>query len=136
MPDQPAPTSSYDEPTKDESDYVPPRISLPPRFAPGVTVGHYELIRQLGQGGMGEVYLARDTRLGRRVALKFLLKVDRQQSARFLVEARATAQLAHENIVALYDIAEHDGLPYMVLEYVQGTTLSAWMRPRRETHPT
>lgn len=136
MSDQLVPASSYDEPTKAETDYVPPRPSLPPRFAPGVTIGHYELIRQLGQGGMGEVYLARDTRLGRRVALKFLLKVDRQQSARFLVEARATAQLAHENIVALYDIAEHDGLPYMVLEYVQGTTLSAWMRHRRETHPT
>lgn len=85
---------------------------------------------------MGEVYLARDTRLGRRVALKFLLKVDRKHSARFLVEARATAQLAHENIVGLYDIAEHDGLPYMVLEYVQGTTLSAWLRNRRESHPT
>jgi len=136
MPDQPVQASNYDEPTKEEAEYIPPRPSLAPRFAPGVTIGHYELIRQLGQGGMGEVYLARDTRLGRRVALKFLLKVDRKQSARFLVEARATAQLAHENIVALHDIADHDGLPYMVLEYVPGTTLSAWMRNRRDSHPT
>lgn len=136
MSDQPVSVSSYEEPTKPETDYAPPRPSLPPRFGPGVTVGHYELIRQLGQGGMGEVYLARDTRLGRRVALKFLLNVDRKQSARFLVEARATAQLAHENIVALYDIADYDGLPYMVLEYVPGTTLSAWMRNRRDSHPT
>lgn len=137
MSDQPAQTSNYDEPTKaEEAEYIPPRPSLPPRFVPGITIGHYELIRQLGQGGMGEVYLARDTRLGRRVALKFLLKVDRKHSARFLVEARATAQLAQENIVSLYDIAEHDGLPFMVLEYVPGTTLSAWMRNRRDSHPT
>lgn len=137
MSDQPVPLSTYDEPTKaEDAEYLPPRPSLPPRFGPGVTVGHYELIRQLGQGGMGEVYLARDTRLGRRVALKFLLQVDRQHSARFLVEARATAQLTQENIVALYDIAEHDGLPYMVLEYVPGITLSVWMRNRRDTHPT
>src|SRR5262249_33553856 len=65
-------------------------------------IGHYEIIRSLGQGGMGEVYLARDTRLGRRVALKFLLEVDPNYFARFALEARATAQLAHENIVALY----------------------------------
>src|SRR5262249_2580141 len=85
-------------------------------------IGHYEVIRPLGQGGMGEVYLARDTRLGRRVALKFMLEVDPSYGARFAIEARATAQLAHENIVALYDVAEHQGLPYMVLEYVPGKT--------------
>jgi serine/threonine protein kinase len=137
MSDPPAPALNYDDPTKTEGERAPPRPSLVgPRFVPGTTIGHYELIRQIGQGGMGEVYLARDTRLGRRVALKFLLKVDRKHSDRFLVEARATAQLAHENIVALYDIAEHDGLPYMVLEYVSGTTLSAWLRNRRASHPT
>ena len=102
------------------------------RFPAGTTVNHYEIIRPLGQGGMGEVYLARDTRLGRRVALKFLLTVDSQLSARFTVEARATAQLTHENIVALYDVGEHDGLPYMVLEYVPGKTLAAWLKERRE----
>src|SRR4051812_35340719 len=68
------------------------------RFAAGATIGHYEVIRPLGQGGMGDVYLARDTRLGRRVALKFLLNVNPEHSARFEVEARATAQLTHENI--------------------------------------
>ncbi|HRI63888.1 MAG TPA: protein kinase [Polyangium sp.] len=137
MSDPPAPALDFDEPTRTETEVPPPRPSLTgPRFAPGTTVGHYELIRQIGQGGMGEVYLARDTRLGRRVALKFLLKVDRKQSARFLVEARTTAQLTHENIVALYDIGEHDGLPYMVLEYVPGTTLSTWLRNRRENPAT
>jgi len=103
-----------------------------PRFAAGAMVGHHEVIRLLGKGGMGEVYLARDTRLGRRVALKFLLDVDATQIARFVVEAQATAQLAHENIVALHDIAEHAGTPYMVLEHVQGKPLSAWMRERAE----
>lgn len=102
------------------------------RFANGTSIGHYEVLEPLGQGGMGEVYLARDTRLGRRVALKFLSQVNAKQSARFFVEARATAQLTHENIVSLYDIAEHEGLPYMVLEYVQGKTLSMWLRERRQ----
>ncbi len=103
-----------------------------PRFAGGETIGHYEVIRLLGQGGMGEVYLARDTRLGRRVALKFLLKVSPKRSARFEIEARATAQLAHENIVALHDVGTHGELPYMVLEYVPGKTLAAWLRDRRD----
>ncbi len=95
------------------------------------SAGHYEVIRQLGQGGMSQVFLARDTRLGRRVALKFLLKVDPHHYARFEVEARATAQLSHENIVALHDISAHGRRPYMVLEYVAGKTLSAWLRERR-----
>jgi len=94
-------------------------------------IGHYEIIRPLGQGGMSQVYLARDTRLGRKVALKFLLKVDTHTYARFEVEAHATAQLSHENIVALHDIGTYQGRPYMVLEYVPGKTLSAWLRERR-----
>ncbi|UQA59483.1 WD40 repeat domain-containing serine/threonine protein kinase [Polyangium aurulentum] len=120
---------------KNRAAAVPPRTSpsrAGSRFEPGATIGHYEIIRPLGQGGMGEVYLARDTRLGRRVALKFLLQVDALHSGRFFVEARATAQLAHENIVALHDIAEHEGLPYMALEYVPGKTLSTWLRERRD----
>src|SRR5689334_21306439 len=94
-------------------------------------IGHYEIIRPLGQGGMSQVYLARDTRLGRKVALKFLLKVDTHTYARFEVEAHATAQLSHESIVALHDIGTYQGRPYMVLEYVPGKTLSAWLRERR-----
>jgi WD40 repeat protein len=102
----------------------------PARFAAGDMIGHHEIIRPLGRGGMGEVYLARDTRLGRRVALKFLRWVDDTVRARFVAEARATARLAHENIVALHDLGEHEGLPYMVLEHVRGKTLAAWLKDR------
>jgi serine/threonine protein kinase len=119
------------EPTEQQ----PSQSSGPSRsavgFAAGDAISHYEIIRPIGRGGMGEVYLARDTRLGRRVALKFLQRLDAQHAARFAAEARATAQLTHENIVALYDVAEHDGVPYMVLEYVPGKTLSGWLRDRR-----
>jgi WD40 repeat protein/serine/threonine protein kinase len=112
---------------------LPDRL-VRPRFAEGTAIGHYEIIRPLGKGGMGDVYLARDTRLGRRVALKFLQRVDPQHTARFTVEARATAQLSHESIVALYDVADHGGFPYMVLEYVPGKTLLAWLRQRRKVN--
>lgn len=136
----PASGSSYDpsnDPTKTEPDLRQHFAEgQKTRFAPGTSIGHYEVLEPLGQGGMGEVYLARDARLGRRVALKFLLQVNALRSARFFVEARATAQLTHENIVSLHDIAEHAGLPYMVLEYVPGQTLSAWMRERREKENT
>ncbi len=81
---------------------------------------------------MGEVYLARDIRLGRRVALKFMLALDLRLGARFADEARATARLSHENIVALHDVGDHEGLPYMVLEYLPGKTLSAWLKERRD----
>jgi WD40 repeat protein/serine/threonine protein kinase len=102
------------------------------QLAPGTVVAHYEIIRPLGRGGMGAVYLARDTRLGRRIALKFLLRMGAEHGARFRSEARATAQLSHENIVALHDVAQHDGVPYIVLEYVRGKSLSTWLRERAE----
>jgi len=104
-------------------------------FAPGTMIQHYEIIRRLGKGGMGEVHLARDTRLGRLVALKFLRSVTQEAALRFVTEARATAQLDHENIVALYDIGEHHGMPYMVLEHVKGRTLAQWLEARAHTLP-
>ncbi len=95
----------------------------PSEFQPGVSVGQYELIRELGRGGMGQVWAARDTRLGRRVAIKFLIYATAQIAERFLVEARATAQCNHENIVIIHEVNEHDGMPYMVLELVEGQPL-------------
>ena len=93
-------------------------------FAPGTFIHQYELIRKLGSGGMGSVYLARDTRLARRVAIKFLQHPDRALSERFLLEAQATARCSHENIVIIHDVKEHRGVPFMVLEYLKGQTLS------------
>ncbi|HSN24778.1 MAG TPA: protein kinase, partial [Kofleriaceae bacterium] len=80
---------------------------------------------------MGQVFLARDNKLGRRVAIKFLAAKSRKLTDRFLVEARATARCSHENIVIIHAVDEHAGVPYMVLEYVEGATLSQLARDRR-----
>ncbi len=90
----------------------------------GERVRQYELIRSLGRGGMGEVFLARDTKLGRRVAIKFLHTQDPALVQRFVLEARATARCGHENIVTLYEADTFQGRPYMALEYLQGNTLA------------
>ncbi|WP_437275131.1 protein kinase [Sorangium sp. So ce375] len=97
----------------------------------GARIGHYELLRELGQGGMGVVFLARDTRLARLVAIKLLTRLSSGGVQRFLVEARATARCKHEHIVTIYDVNEHDGYPYMVLEYIEGQSLRSWMDQRR-----
>ncbi|WP_170229882.1 protein kinase domain-containing protein [Polyangium fumosum] len=83
---------------------------------------HYEIIRKLGEGGMGVVLLARDIKLARLVAIK-LLQDSGQAPSRLLAEARATARCRHENIVVIHDVDETDGHPYMVLEYLEGRTL-------------
>jgi hypothetical protein len=101
-------------------------------LAPGTRIRQYEIIRELGRGGMGVVCLARDTRLGRRVAMKFLASAaSRVGRERFLSEARATARCSHENIVVIHDADIHDGLPYMVLEYLEGATLARTIAGRR-----
>src|SRR5687767_15953476 len=78
-------------------------------LGPGVVVEHYEIIRPIGSGGMGEVFLARDTKLGRLVALKFLYPTSREIASRVLLEARATAKCRHENIVVIHDMNEFEG---------------------------
>src|SRR3954451_17812160 len=92
-----------------------------------MTVQHYRIDRRLGAGGMGEVYLAEDLRLGRPVALKFLphaLKSDPESRARLLTEARAASMLRSPNIAVTYDIGEHGGADFIVMEYVEGELLS------------
>src|SRR5215475_5902225 len=94
----------------------------------GTRIGQYEIIRLLGQGGMGEVHLARDLRLGRLVAIKLLTRQKPDLDELFLAEARATARCHHENIVVIHEVGAHEGRPYMVLEYLEGQTLRQWMQ--------
>ncbi len=97
-------------------------------LVPGARIRQYELVREIGRGGMGRVFLARDTRLGRQVAMKFIATAERELARRFVKEARATARCTHENIVVIHEVDEHDGTPYMVLEYLEGETLGARLR--------
>jgi serine/threonine protein kinase/tetratricopeptide (TPR) repeat protein len=93
----------------------------------GQTFGSYRVLDKLGEGGMGEVYRAEDVRLGRPVALKFLpatLKADPESRARLLNEARAASLLRSPNIAVTYDIGEHGGSDFIVMEYVEGELLS------------
>jgi eukaryotic-like serine/threonine-protein kinase len=99
-------------------------------FEPGTRLEHYEIIRELGRGGMGVVYLARDMQLGRRVAIKFLVPRHREEADRFLREARATARCDHENIVVVHAVNLRDDVPYMVLEYLDGSSLDAYLEGR------
>src|SRR5690349_11878198 len=92
----------------------------------GTKLGPYEVLSPLGAGGMGEVYRVRDTRLGRDVALKILpefLARESDRLHRFEQEARAVAALNHPNILAVFDIGESDGSPYLVSELLEGETL-------------
>jgi serine/threonine protein kinase/Tol biopolymer transport system component len=92
----------------------------------GARIGRYEILSQLGKGGMGEVYLAKDTKLDRKIALKVLpaeLALSRERMIRFVQEAKAAAALNHPNVAHVYEIGEHDGLSFIAMEYVDGTTL-------------
>lgn len=84
----------------------------------------YEVIEQLGQGGMGTVYRGRDLRLSREVALKFISVTDEQLRKRFLTEARAQARLNHEHICKVFEVGEVSGHPYIAMELVKGSPLS------------
>src|ERR1700727_22194 len=96
-------------------------------LTPGTRLGPYEVLAAIGAGGMGEVYRARDTRLGRDVAIKILstqLSFDPDLKRRFEREARAVCLLTHPNICCLYDIGSQDGIDFIVMEYLEGETLA------------
>src|SRR5688500_17982910 len=95
-------------------------------LAPGLRVGPYEIVSALGAGGMGEVYRARDTRIGRDVALKVIspaFSADADRLRRFENEARSAGLLNHPNVLTIYDVGSHDGAPYLVSELLDGETL-------------
>ncbi|MGH9316918.1 MAG: serine/threonine-protein kinase, partial [Thermoanaerobaculia bacterium] len=95
-------------------------------IAAGARLGPYEVLAPIGAGGMGEVWKARDTRLGREVAIKVLppeLSHDRERLARFEQEARAASALNHPNIVTVHDIGQLEEMPYIAMELVEGKTL-------------
>ena len=92
----------------------------------GTRVAHYQIISKIGAGGMGEVYLANDTKLDRRVALKFLsfhLSQDETSRARFTREAKAAAKLDHPNIVPVHEVGEYQGRPFFAMAHIEGQSL-------------
>ncbi|MCH7690860.1 MAG: serine/threonine protein kinase, partial [candidate division Zixibacteria bacterium] len=92
----------------------------------GTMVQHYRIVEKIGAGGMGEVYLAEDTKLKRKVALKFLpshLVGNQDVRARFVREAEAMAKLNHPNIITIHEVSEHHGRPFFAMELVEGQSL-------------
>jgi WD40 repeat protein len=108
--------------------------AAPPMLQQGAMVGDFRVERLLGRGGMGEVWLARDVRLGRKVALKLIqphLLGSAEAAERFLQEARTTARFSHPHIVSVYAAGEHQGMPFVALEHVEGPSLAARLREGR-----
>jgi len=104
------------------------------RAMAGQRISHYEIVSRLGAGGMGEVYLAEDLKLARKVAIKFLpptLMADEEARRRLLREARAAAALDHPNICTIYEVGDEDGRSFIVMQYIEGETLAARIKRER-----
>src|SRR5688572_29017219 len=96
------------------------------QLPPGATLKQYRILELLGKGGMGEVYLAEDTKLGRKVAVKILpsdLSGDIERLRRFTQEAKSASALNHPGIVTIHDVDEAGGIPFLVTEYIEGQNL-------------
>ena len=95
-------------------------------------IGRYTVLDCIGSGGMGIVYSARDERLGRTVAIKLLKpELSGTNASNLAAEAQSLARLAHPNVVAVYDVGEHDGQLFVAMEYVEGQNLRRWLQSRR-----
>src|SRR3989441_7420005 len=108
------------------------------KLSPGQRMGHYQIVNLIGEGGMGEVYLAEDVLLGRQVALKLLpaeFTRDLQRVRRFQQEARSASALNHPNIITIYEIGQVDGLNFIVTEFIAGETLRQRMATERMDLP-
>ena len=111
----------------------PPAPVFGPPAEPGDVgrLGPYRVLKELGKGGMGAVYLALDTRLNRRLALKIMLPrfaADAAAKERFLREARAAAQVSHDNVVTVHEADERDGVPYIAMQLLQGLPLGEYLK--------
>jgi serine/threonine protein kinase len=107
-------------------------------LSPGQTFGNYEVLELIGRGGMGEVYLAKDTRLGRKIALKVLprdVAADHERIKRFVQEARAASALNHPNILTIHEIGEENGWQFIGSEYVEGPTLREALKDEKPLPP-
>ncbi|MBW2733405.1 MAG: protein kinase [Deltaproteobacteria bacterium] len=105
-----------------------------PRLHAGEKVRHYRVLRLLGKGGAGEVYVARDTQLGRKVALKIIRPTvlgSKEAVERFVFEARATAKFNHPHIITIYEVGIFEGTPYVALEYLEGRSLRELLREQQ-----
>ena len=102
------------------------------------TIGRYQLHEKLGQGGMGVVYRAFDSLIERVVAIKVIsspVEPNPEMRERFFREARSAGQLSHKNIITIHDLGEHEGKPYLAMEYLEGEDLPAPPAPTRENEP-
>lgn len=99
----------------------------------GSEILHYNILEKIGEGGMGVVYKAMDTKLDRVVALKCIADVSPKTTSRFLCEARSAARLSHPNICQVYGIEQAEGRHFIVMEYIRGVTLEEWIRQQQKT---
>jgi serine/threonine protein kinase len=115
-------------------------VAIEREISPNTKFEHYTIVSKIGEGGMGEVWRARDSKLGREVAIKVLpaaLSADKDRLARFEQEAQAAGALNHPNILVIYHIGTHDGTPYIASELLEGESLRERMAgnalPQRKT---
>lgn len=104
------------------------------KLSSGDLISHYKILSHIGTGGMGEIFLAEDLKLSRKVALKFLPEdccPDENKKARFLREAQAAAKLSHPNIVTIYEVNEYKGRPFIAMEHLEGLTLDEYAKEKK-----